>query len=804
MKLKLTALIVVCLFISFSSLAQKHQSKIDSSYVNYFQDTRETPYLHLNKTSFLSGEEIWFKAYILEQNSQKPHPTTSNLYISIFDASGKMKDQQLVHVKKGFGHGSIYIDSTYNKDQYYLKASTKWMKNFNEDHSFSQKIKIISSQKKAIKESTKSEKDYFEFKLFPEGGHLVANTVNNLGILIKDVNNQGQKIRKGVIKDEQGNVLKEFITNQRGFGKAKLFFGENSIYTFEATLENGSVILEKTPLVSSQGISLRVENNESKQLRINIGTNENTLKSIAGKTYTVLVHNTRTYLKYNLPINNSMTNYAILLKKQQLPMGVNIITVFNEQNVPLAERLIFINNDNLYSNVSIDKNINGKDSIDISFNNTSNEKIFLSASFLPNETKAYGPKYTIKAAMLLKPYVKGGIENSQYYFLKNDRKRRIDLDLLLLTQGWSKYSWDHIFNMPPKLYNPFENGVDITANINKRLNKRQSVLIYSPDNKLIREVPYHENPYVLKNTFIKKNSNINFALKSKTGLFKITPVMSFSNNSLSDSFVSNEKFFEKSELEVSNFKDLSKDIEILDEVVVKAAKKREYENDAYGLNTMLLGIKMENLIISSGETVFDFLTIRGYTISTTVNGNIVINARGISNLGSRGLGAQSSGDEGFTPAAAEEENLFRTPVRVFLNGEEVSQNLWIVENIYLNTVKEIFYGRSHDNRSIEQVYIYTLSPSEYDVRRAEYTKVKLPIGFALEKKYYSPKYPTFFDDTYKHFGAIFWNPSISVNANSKTSFKVPTHFQDAINIYVEGVSESGKLISTKKTIKLKN
>ncbi|MDT7832491.1 hypothetical protein RQM59_08875 [Flavobacteriaceae bacterium S356] len=804
MKLKLTALTFACVLISLTSLAQKNLAKIDSSYVNYFQDTRETPYLHLNKTSFLSGEEIWFSAYVIEQNSQRPHPTTSNLYISIFDASGNLKDQQLVHVKKGLGYGSINIDSTFTKDHYYLKASTKWMKNFKEDQSFSQKIKIVSSPKKKITESTKSEKDYFEFKLFPEGGHLVANTINNVGILIKNANNKGQKIQKGVIKDEQGNILKTFITNHLGFGKVKLFFSENSTYTFEATLENGSIVFAKTPKISSQGISLQVENNESKQLKINIGTNENTLKRIAGKKYTVVVHNTRTYLKYALPINSSMTNYSLLLRKEQLPKGMNIITVFNEQSIPLVERLIFINDDTLYSNVSIDKTFYGKDSINISFENKSSESVFLSASFLPHETKAYNPKHSIRTAILLKPYIKGDIENFQYYFLKNDRKRRVDLDLLLLTQGWSKYSWDHIFNAPPKLYNPFEYGIDITTNVNKRLNKKQTVLMYSPENKLVREIKNLESSYILKNSFIKKNSIINFALKSKTGLFKITPVMSYSNSSLSDSFAPSTTFLEKSELEISNFKDLSKDIEVLDEVVVKAAKKREYENDAYGLNTMLLGIKMENLIISSGETVFDFLRLRGYNIYTTVNGNVVIGARGISNLGSRGLGAQSSGDENFAPAEQEEENLFKTGVRVFLNGEEVSQNLWIVENIYLNTVKEIFYGRNHDNRSSEQVHIFTLSPLEYDVRRAEYTKVKLPIGFAVEKKYYSPKYPTFFDDTYKNYGAIFWKPNVVIKESSKTSITVPTHLQDAFNIYIEGVSESGKLISIKKTIELKN
>ncbi|WP_299162282.1 hypothetical protein [uncultured Tenacibaculum sp.] len=168
----------------FSTILAAQKSKLNNNYISYFENTREIPFLHLNKTSFLKGEEIWFKAYIQEQNSQKLHPTTTNLYVSIFEESGNLKDQQLIHIKEGMGSGSIDIDSTYTNGNYYLKASTNWMKNFKEDNSFNQKIKIISSLK-STKKLTRNKGNY-EFKLFPEGGHIIENTNNNLGILIKD------------------------------------------------------------------------------------------------------------------------------------------------------------------------------------------------------------------------------------------------------------------------------------------------------------------------------------------------------------------------------------------------------------------------------------------------------------------------------------------------------------------------------------------------------------------------------------------------------------------------------------------
>ena len=196
MKEKLLIILVLSSSFIFS------QSKIDSNYVNYFKNTREVPFLHLNKTSFLLGEEIWFNAYVQEQNSRKLHTTTSNLYVSIFNNNGTLKDQQLIHIKNGLGHGSILLDSTYTEQYYHIKASTRWMKNFNEDNAFYQKIKIISKNDKKYS-VVQNEKDAFEYKLFPEGGHLIANAINSIGILIKDKNNKGLKIEKGIIRDQR-------------------------------------------------------------------------------------------------------------------------------------------------------------------------------------------------------------------------------------------------------------------------------------------------------------------------------------------------------------------------------------------------------------------------------------------------------------------------------------------------------------------------------------------------------------------------------------------------------------------------
>ncbi|AUC16104.1 hypothetical protein BTO06_13470 [Tenacibaculum sp. SZ-18] len=62
----------------------------------YFENTRQFPFLYLNKTSFLKGEEFGFKNYIQELNSQNPHLTITN-HITLFNEKTSLKQKIALH-----------------------------------------------------------------------------------------------------------------------------------------------------------------------------------------------------------------------------------------------------------------------------------------------------------------------------------------------------------------------------------------------------------------------------------------------------------------------------------------------------------------------------------------------------------------------------------------------------------------------------------------------------------------------------------------------------------------------------------
>ncbi|MEM8928896.1 MAG: hypothetical protein AAGC45_11880, partial [Bacteroidota bacterium] len=54
-----------------------------------FMGPKENVHLHLNKTTFLQGERLWFKAYVRDQNTKLPSLETTNLHVGIYAGDGE-------------------------------------------------------------------------------------------------------------------------------------------------------------------------------------------------------------------------------------------------------------------------------------------------------------------------------------------------------------------------------------------------------------------------------------------------------------------------------------------------------------------------------------------------------------------------------------------------------------------------------------------------------------------------------------------------------------------------------------------
>ncbi|MFK8059374.1 MAG: hypothetical protein AB8B78_04710 [Polaribacter sp.] len=818
--MKKTATILL-LFLSFSLFSQQ---KTDTLYSKYFEANREIPYLHLNKTTYTFGEEIWLKAYVLNQKNQKLSDFTRNLYCLIYDKKGILKSKKLLYVKNGIAYGNLKIDSTFVDDSYFIKTATNWMKNFKEDFSFTQKITIINNKKTSTSKSTNTNTKY-ETQILSEGGNAIVNFTNTYGIVVKNENNIGVKIQKGEIIDDNNNTVSKFSTNKFGLGKVKFYYAKDKQYFVKYTINTATIIKNKIPKAEDYGVSLNVENNGTPFVRFMIGTNFTSLKNLSNRKFKLYIHNTNEVLERTILFDESENIYNLVIPKKKLAKGIQIATLFDHNNTPISERVFFNYNKNILEDINIKTSFVSSDSLEISLlkKTKNNDITFLSASILPATTKATNYANTIISQFLLKPYIKGNIQNPSYYFTNIDRKKIIELDLLLQTQGWSKYNWQNIFYSTNNYTYKNENGITINGalNINR---KKDSVKVYliSPSNNLLITKKIKGNSFSFENLFLEENSNLAFVafennkIKKTKGYIK-TNSFNTSAFKVIDNYINAENNLasKTNSYDFANFNRVS-----LDEIFLKTKiSKTKY-------NPIFNRVSRKNIVVDDNykgtQNVLFLLRNLGFlprnyrTFNNTQARASIARELAADDMVSQGMSLETrerfTNTTGINPLNAELNQILPitfginpTPFvryraatslrkRIYFDDVDISYDPSQLDGVRVDDLTEIHY-------SDKEIYLYTKDTyTSKNFFNNRVLKHQLKTGYTAYKEYYDPLYDTN-SNYFKNYGAIYWNDGIEIAANkNKIIFKTPTLDQKNIILYLEGITSSGKLISIKKKI----
>ena len=211
---------LILFLVTFFSFSQ-NTNDIFETYEEYVDTPREVVYLHLNKSTYIKGENIGFTAYVLDKKEKTPSLITTNLYVSVSDKNNKVIKQQLVRVANGIASNVIQIDSLFTSGIYNVKAYTNYMRNFNETNFFTEAIKVIDPDVEPYIEKP-IVKNSIDAQFLPESGHLLHGIVNNIGVVIKDSQGFGLAYVSGEVLDNNNKVLTTFKTNSVGIGKFPL------------------------------------------------------------------------------------------------------------------------------------------------------------------------------------------------------------------------------------------------------------------------------------------------------------------------------------------------------------------------------------------------------------------------------------------------------------------------------------------------------------------------------------------------------------------------------------------------------
>ena len=139
-------LIVICLML----LPLTATAQADNAFDRLFAQAenfarlfpREKVHLHFDNTSYYQGDTIWFKAYLVTADDNKPSNISRPLYVDLLDQLGNIVDQQIIKIENGVGTGQISLVGRYFTGYYEVRAYTKWMLATDEAQYFSRTFPV--------------------------------------------------------------------------------------------------------------------------------------------------------------------------------------------------------------------------------------------------------------------------------------------------------------------------------------------------------------------------------------------------------------------------------------------------------------------------------------------------------------------------------------------------------------------------------------------------------------------------------------------------------------------------------------
>lgn len=278
---------------------------------------------------------------------------------------------------------------------------------------------------------------------FPEGGDAVCNLTSLIAFKAMDEFGKGADI-EGYITDNNNNKVTEFSSFHRGMGAFILTPQNGKRYKAHITRPKGITESFDLPEPLPQGYVLRIEEISQNSLKMAVGsTRDENLRiflQIRGKEYFSKVINAR----------KGMTSVNIDLTK--MPIGAAQITLFDSKEIQRSERLVFVNKHKQLSlNIKTDKEkYLPREKVKMTITATDETGMRMPGNFslaISDDqllSFADDKSSTILSHMLFESDLKGKIEEPRFYFDPKQQKADRALDLLMMTQGWRRFTWRQI------------------------------------------------------------------------------------------------------------------------------------------------------------------------------------------------------------------------------------------------------------------------------------------------------------------------------------------------------------------------
>lgn len=424
---------------------------------------RERVYLHLDNTSYHYGDNIWFKAYLVNADGNSTPPLSNTLYVELLTPGGLVLQTKALKVTDGQANSEFAIDFLpFYSGFYEIRAYTKYMLNYGDVAIFSRVIPIFDKPANEADRKWRGMQKYgqglykyvrkkphkgkpLSMKFYPEGGNLVYGLRSRVAFEAIDASGHTVDV-SGRLTNSKGEFVDSFVVDHNGKGMFDITPGKETIYA-EAEYD-GKIHRFKLPNVLDKGYVLTVDNITNPD-SIDI---EITRGGIMGcDTLGLAIFGNGALKSYAVVTASFLQPVKMKFDKCCLAPGVADVVLLDSRGLIIASRKIFRRPDGVgLMTYAFDKPQYGPyEPIELTLNMNIDEVAPFSLSVRDNEGEIAWHR-DIRTDLLLMSEIKGYVADPAYYFESEDYSHRRHLDQLLMVQGWERYP----FGVSPEADNP--------------------------------------------------------------------------------------------------------------------------------------------------------------------------------------------------------------------------------------------------------------------------------------------------------------------------------------------------------------
>ncbi len=139
-------IILYTLFLVFADSILQAQIPLDDKNMGFVKSLKEEVIVFTDRDLYLSGEQLWFTAYVVVNNTFQEFDLSKIVYLELIDAVKKKTFKGKFEIIEGIAAGSFHVPAEALSGNYFIRAYTQYQRNFPPEVFATKNITIINPE----------------------------------------------------------------------------------------------------------------------------------------------------------------------------------------------------------------------------------------------------------------------------------------------------------------------------------------------------------------------------------------------------------------------------------------------------------------------------------------------------------------------------------------------------------------------------------------------------------------------------------------------------------------------------------